>query len=100
MARKIMVDPAKLEAAATKMDAQAADYTKQYMALFSEVDGMAAAWQGIDNQAFVEQIRGFKDDFQNMVSLMNQYSDFLKQSAKTYRETQTERMNEAKRLVN
>lgn len=100
MARKIVVDPAKLEAAATKMDAQAADYTKQYTKLFSEVDGMGAAWKGVDNQAFVNQIKGYMDDFQNMVKLMNQYSDFLRQSAKTYKETQTETMNAAKRLVN
>lgn len=100
MARKIMVDPPKLEAAAQKMDAMAADYEKQYQQLFNEVDGMGAAWQGADNVAFVTQIKGFMDDFQKMKALMVQYSEFLKLSAKAYRDTQTETINQAKRLAN
>ena len=100
MARTIIVDPARLETAAQQMDAQAADYEKLYNQLFSEVDGMAAAWQGADNMAFVNQIKGFTDDFQKMVSLMKQYSEFLKFSAKTYRDTQNEIINQAKRLTN
>jgi len=100
MARKIMVDPQKLEAAAQKMDAQAADYEKQYQQLFNEVEGMGAAWQGADNVAFVNQIKGFMDDFQKMKTLMVQYAEFLKLSGKTYRDVQTETINQAKRLVN
>jgi WXG100 family type VII secretion target len=100
MARTIMVDPAKLEAAAQKMDSQAAEYQQQYNKLFSEVDGMAAAWQGADNIAFTTQIKGFMDDFQKMVQIMNQYSEFLRLSAKTYRETQNEIISAAKRLTN
>lgn len=100
MARSIMVDPAKLESAAQKMDAQTADYERQYNQLFSEVDGMGAAWQGADNMAFVTQIKGFMDDFQKMKTLMQQYSEFLKNSAKIYRGTQEDIINQAKTLPN
>lgn len=100
MARTIMVDPAKLDSAALKLDDQAAEYERQYKQLFSEVDGMAAAWQGADNLAYVNQIKGFMDDFQKMVSLMKQYSEFLKHSAKTYKDTQNDIINQAKRLSN
>jgi len=100
MARSITVDPAKLEAAASKMDSQAADYERIYKQLFSEVDGMAAAWQGTDNVAFTSQIKGFEDDFQKMVALMKEYSDFLKKSATAYRNTQDEIVNQARRLTN
>lgn len=100
MSRKIVVDPARLDAAAQKMESQAADYQAQYTKLFSEVEGMGAAWKGSDNLAFVNQIKGYMDDFQNMVSLMNQYSDFLKQAAIVYRDTQQDIINTAKRLSN
>lgn len=100
MARKIVVDPAKLRTAAEKMDAQAGEYTKQYTQLFSEVDGMGSAWQGVDNQAFVTQIKGYMDDFEKMVALMKQYSEFLRASAKTYEDTQTDITNSARKLVN
>lgn len=100
MARSITVDPAKLEAASTKIDQQAADYERLYRQLFSEVDAMGAAWQGVDNVAFVTQIKGFTDDFQRMTNLMRQYAEYLRMSAKTYRETQTEIANQARRLTN
>lgn len=100
MARSITVDPAKLENAASKIDQQSADYERVYKQLFSEVDGMGAAWQGADNIAFVNQIKGFMDDFQQMTALMRQYSEFLNVSAKTYRNTQNEIVSAAKRLTN
>lgn len=100
MARSITVDPAKLDATAAKVEQQAADYERNYKALFNEVEGMGAAWQGTDNQAYVSQIKGFMDDFQKMSNLMRQYAEFLKMSAKTYRDTQNEVINQAKRLSN
>lgn len=100
MARTITVDPAKLETVSQKIEAATSDYERQYRQLFTEVDGLGAAWQGIDNMAFVNQIKGFQEDFQTMTTLMKQYSEFLKTSAKTYKETQNETINQAKRLAN
>ncbi|MEI7024794.1 WXG100 family type VII secretion target [Paenibacillus sp. y28] len=100
MARKIVVDPAKLEAAARNMEEQASAYKRLYEQLFTEVKGMGTAWKGQDNQAFVTQIEGFRDDFESMRALMEQYALFLKQSAQTYRTTQAETVNAAKKLAN
>jgi len=100
MAKSITVDPQKLETTATAIDNQAADYEKSFGLLFSEVDAMATAWQGADNLAFTNQIKGFEDDFKAMASLMKQYSEFLKTSAKTYRTTQSDVASQAGKLVN
>lgn len=96
----IRVQPAVLETTASKIEGQATDYESIYKSLFSEVDGMAAAWQGSDNVAFTSQIKGFMDDFQKMTELMRQYSEFLKQSAATYRNTQEDITAKAKTLSN
>jgi hypothetical protein len=40
------------------------------------------------------------DDFNQMTNLMKQYSEFLKVSARTYRDTQNEVINGARRLTN
>ena len=84
MSKKIKVDTAELQAAATLMDSQVEDYKNLYTSLFSEVEGMAAHWQGADNIAFTEQIAGFKEDFMEMEKLMSEYAAFLKQCATTY----------------
>ena len=100
MARSIGVQPAKLSSAATIIISQADDYERVYKQLFSEVDGMGAAWQGIDNQAFVTQISEFTIAFQQMTALMREYADFLNQSSKTYSQAQNDTVTSVKRLTN
>lgn len=100
MAKTIQVTPEQLESAAGRIESLAAEYKTQYDALYSETNAMASTWQGKDNTAFIDQIAGFKDDFEKMHSLMLNYADFLRKSAKAYRETQDTVAAEARKLVN
>lgn len=100
MARTIQVTPEQLETTAGRIEGLAAEYETQYKNLYSETSAMASTWSGKDNVAFTEQIAGFKDDFEKMHTLMLNYADFLRKSAKAYRETQDAIVAEARRLVN
>ena len=100
MARTIQVTPEQLESAAGRIEGLAADYKSQYDALYNETNAMASTWNGKDNTAFVDQIAGFKDDFEKMHTLMLNYADFLRKSAKAYRDTQNTVVSEARKLVN
>ena len=100
MARTIQVTPEQLETTAGRIESLAAEYKAQYDALYSETNAMASTWNGTDNLAFTNQIDGFKDDFQKMHTLMLNYSDFLRKSAKAYRDTQSTIASEARKLIN
>ena len=100
MARVIEVTPEQLETTAGRIEGLAADYKTQYEKLYSETSAMASTWNGKDNQAFTNQIAGFREDFEKMFKLMNDYAAFLKKSAKAYRDTQDTVTAEAKKLVN
>lgn len=100
MARTIQVTPEQLESTAGRIESLAADYKTQYDQLYSETNAMASTWSGKDNVAFVNQIDGFKDDFAKMHALMLNYADFLRKSAKAYRDTQDTVVSEARKLVN
>ena len=100
MAMSITVQPKELETTAGNIETMAADYESLYTRLFTEVDNMAAAWQGADNVAFTSQIKGFLEDFQNMKTLMMEYGEFLRNAAKLYTETQQDRVAQAQRLTN
>ncbi len=100
MARNIQVTPEQLESTATQIDSLAADYKSQYDLLYKETDAMASTWNGKDNTAFTNQIAGFKDDFEKMHTLMLNYADFLRKSAKSYRDTQDTVVSEARKLQN
>ena len=100
MTRTIQVTPEQLESTAGRIESLAADYKAQYDQLYSETNAMASTWSGTDNVAFVQQIDGFKDDFAKMHTLMLNYADFLRKSAKAYRDTQDTVVSEARKLVN
>lgn len=100
MARTIQVTPEQLETTAGIIEGLAADYKTQYDSLYNTTDAMASTWQGKDNTAFVNQIAGFKDDFSKMHTLMLNYADFLRKSAKAYRDTQDTVQSEARKLTN
>ena len=59
---------------------------------------MSNAWQGKDNLAFSNQLASYEDDFKQISIIMQQYVEFLKNSARAYRETQDELYMQAQRL--
>lgn len=100
MSKKIVVDPQKLKDAATAIDTVISDYKSIYTALFSNVSKLSTTWKGTDNLTFTTQIEGFKDDFEKMAKLMEDYSSFLKTSSSTYQAAQDEIVAAAKKLTN
>ena len=86
--RTITVEMERLEACAARIDDETQEYQRTFMLLFDAVDRMKAGWEGKDNTAFTNQIRRFEGDFRQMAVLCTQYSEFLRNSARAYREMQ------------
>ena len=97
--RQIIVEPARLEETAGRVEEANSAYERLYHELYSEVDKMSSAWQGKDNTMFVNQIRSYESDFHQISVIMRQYADFLRNSARAYRDTQDELTTQASRLA-
>lgn len=100
MSVRINVEPTRLEHSAAQIEQKAQEYQRHYQRLFQHVEAMSATWKGKDHQAFIQQIRGFENDFKAMQLLMKEYAGFLRVSAKAYRDMQSERVAQARRLIN
>ena len=98
MNNSIIVDPSKLDDTAARVEASEADYERLYRSLYGEVDKLAGNWGGKDNAAFNDRIKSYEDDFKQISIIMKQYADFLKASARAYRETQDELTSAANKL--
>lgn len=98
--RQIICQPQRLDASASIIDSLNQEYQRLFSQLFQAVDTMQNNWNGKDNLAFSNQIKGFHDDLKQLSNIMTQYSEFLKNTARAYRETQDEIYNQAKALVN
>ena len=96
--REIIVEPTRLEDSASKVESYDSDYQRVYSLLYEEVDKMASVWQGKDNTMFTNKIKEFQDDFRQISVLLRQYAEFLRNTARAYRETQDELYNAASRL--
>ena len=100
MSIKISVEPQALDNSAAKIEEQCVAYERTYRNLYQCVDEMRAGWQGKDNLAYTAQIRGFEQDFVQMVRLMRNYVQFLRSSSQAYRSTQEDRAAKARTLTN
>lgn len=100
MGIQIQVDPAQLEACAVHIESIVEVYEQEYRALFKGVAQLQDGWKGKDNQAFVTQIQGFEKDFIAMRDIMRDYAMFLRKASSAYRSVQTQRMMQARKLVN
>lgn len=96
--RPINVEPDRLEWTASRVEEARIDYDRTFLAIYTAVDKMATIWQGKDNTAFTEQIKGYEDDLRQISLIMGQYADFLRICAKGYRQTQDEAYAQAIRL--
>ena len=96
--QRIVVDPSRLESTASNVENSNSDYQRIYNALYVEVDKMSSVWQGKDNTAFTNKIKAYQDDFRQISIILNEYVNFLRNSARAYRETQDELYNATARL--
>jgi len=80
------VDLTQLVTTATGIEARANDYKQLYGRLYTEVQAMGGHWQGKDNQAFVSQINGFKDDFEQMYKLLLDFAALIKEANTEYKQ--------------
>ena len=88
--RNIMVEPAVLEQRAALMEQLNTEYHHTVSALYEGIDLLAQSWNGKDNLAFTSQIKGFDQDLRQIHALCAQYIEFLRVSARAYRDTQNE----------
>lgn len=100
MATIIKVTPEELTKASTQIEGKATNYQGQYLKLYEHTSAMGASWSGKDNQAYINQIEGFRDDFDKMYNLMTEYATFLKNAAKSYSDVQDTITEQASKLTN
>ena len=97
----IKVTTEDLRNAASNVDNLAIEYSKEYAALFQDVETLTSTdYTGDDATAFRNQVEGFRDDFEKMKDLMNQYAEYLRQAAATYEDTQSNVKNQISSLQN
>ena len=100
MGKTIRVTPEELGAAAKKMFDHSTTYRKIYALLMQDAETMGSAWEGDDNRAFVEQIRGFCQKLEDMAKKLELAGTALKQQQENYAKRQQANIEQVKKLPN
>ncbi len=102
MAFNIEASPESLRTLSAKIETAAGEYQTLYGTnlLTNDIGEVETAWKSKDSEAFADQIRGFKDDFDKMNKILLEYSAYLKTCAETYDTTINTLSTEAKSLKN
>ncbi len=95
---KIIVDPTSIIKSATVIERQNEIYTNQINSLSDLIDNLSSIWQGKDNLAFTSKIKTYIPNIKSISLILNQYSDFLRNAANAYQNTQNELISEVHKL--
>jgi len=85
---------------AQKLQSYSQSYTEIYTKLLQTASTMGSAWEGADNQAYVEQINGFADDLKRMAEALAQESRNIEQQRANYVARQDDNITQVKKLQN
>lgn len=101
MAESIQVTTESLRAKAAEVESKANDYLSDYSNLLNDVATLTSSdWKGADADAFLNQIEGFREDFQKMKTLMDEYAQFMRTASINYDDTQSNVISQIKALQN
>ena len=100
MGKNIQVDPSKIDTAASKLAELSSTYDSIAKQLMMDATTMGAAWQGEDNQAFCNQIKGFVEELNQMVKKLKNASETLTKQSTNYKNRQDAITSAVKNLRN
>lgn len=100
MGKIISVEPAQLTSIGGKLEEYANSFDEIYKELLRQAETMGEAWQGADNLAYVEQIKGITTKMNLMVEKLKSASITLKQQAKNYDDKRSDNIAQVKKLNN
>ena len=90
----ITVTPEELQKKADQVDDKAAEYYNEYVKLLSDVQTFTSTdYTGEDATAFYNEVSSFKDEFDRMKQLMNEYASYLREAAQNYLNAQENSRN-------
>lgn len=94
----IMAQMGDITTTGNKVITEATSYASLVKKIYSAVDDLSSKWQGTDTQAYIEKVKSYQADIENLGKAIESYGQFLKQTATTYQNTRDSIASAAGRL--
>lgn len=86
--------------ASQKLTSMSEEYKQLSNKLMQRAQDMGAAWEGADNQAFVQQISGFTQELDQMAQQLQIDAETLKKQKENYEQRQDDNISQVSKLAN
>ena len=77
---------------------QAAEYKNEVANIYSEIDDLKNNWQGTDSDKYTSQVYSYKESIEALGKVIEQYGEFLLNTAQTYTQLRDDIASNAGRL--
>lgn len=85
----------RLESSAAKIDEAVEKYNKEWAKIYEEIQSLRnISWEGEASNAFNTKLEGYRPNFEKMATVLTNYTQMLKDSAKKYKDVER-RLTEA-----
>ena len=86
MGSEWLVTTEKLEGSANLIDEKTGSYNTEWEKLYSEVQNMKSSqWQGSASDTFNSKLEEYRNDFQEMATVLQEYAESLRTIATNYK---------------
>lgn len=95
----IRVSTEKIEAARSQIKQEQERYRGAYEAIYKIDEEINTIWEGVDSSQFSDQLKSFKDDFDDLDHNFTEYLKFLKNAQDEYEKAQEQITKNAEKLA-
>lgn len=77
---------------------QAAEYNNEITNIYAAIDAVKSVWQGSDSASYTSQVEGYRASMEALGKVIEQYGQFLLNTADTYTKLQEDITSNAGKL--
>ena len=96
---KITVNIEEVAQGAAYLKQKSSQYQQMIEQIYACMHQMQAVWHGSDHQAFINQLDQFRPHLQKLTNVIDEYAQYLSQSARLYQQVQEDRVAKARTLA-
>ena len=96
---KISVNIEEVAQGAAYLKQKSCQYQQMIEQIYARMHQMQAVWHGSDHQAFINQLDQFRPHLQKLTNVIDEYAQYLSQSARLYQQLQEHRVAKARTLA-
>lgn len=98
MSAKFTANTAEIRKSAQTIEDKTQQYNTEWAKIYTEIENLRVEWEGESSETFNTQLEGYRNDFQELANILNDYAEFLITTATKIEQTEEALKSSASQL--